>query len=73
MSRLKLAQQFWPSSDVTVKFTRQLKTLIFADKTILSISYFRLAEEKKEEGNQLYKVKHYRDALTKYSEAIGEI
>jgi len=30
----------------------------------------RLAEEKKEEGNQLYKVKQYRDALSKYTEAI---
>jgi len=30
----------------------------------------RLAEEKKEEGNQLYKGKQYRDALSKYSEAI---
>merc|ERR1712045_815630 len=29
-----------------------------------------LAEEKKEEGNQLYKLKSYRDALAKYSEAI---
>ena len=34
---------------------------------------FRLAEEKKEEGNQLYKVKQYRDALSKYTEAIGEL
>ena len=33
---------------------------------------FRLAEEKKEEGNQLYKLKSYKDALAKYSEAIGE-
>ena len=32
----------------------------------------RLAEEKKEEGNQLYKLKSYRDALAKYSEAIGK-
>ena len=32
----------------------------------------RLAEERKEEGNQLYKAKQYRDALSKYSEAIGE-
>jgi len=30
----------------------------------------RLAEEKKEEGNQFYKLKQYRDAITKYSEAI---
>jgi len=30
----------------------------------------RLADEKKEEGNQLYKQKQYRDALSKYSEAI---
>merc|ERR1712183_491165 len=30
----------------------------------------RLADEKKEEGNQLYKLKQYRDALSKYSEAI---
>jgi len=36
--------------------------------TILSPE--RLAEEKKEEGNQLYKLKQYRDALNKYSEAI---
>ena len=33
---------------------------------------FRLAEERKEEGNQLYKQKNYRDALHKYSEAIGK-
>ena len=42
----------------------------------LTMSYFplftRLAEEKKEEGNQLYKLKSYRDALAKYSEAIGK-
>ena len=33
----------------------------------------RLAEEKKEEGNQFYKQKQYREALSKYSEAIGEL
>ena len=31
----------------------------------------RVAEERKEEGNQLYKAKNYRDAVQKYSEAIG--
>jgi len=30
----------------------------------------RLADEKKEEGNQFYKQKQYREALSKYSEAI---
>jgi len=30
----------------------------------------RLAEEKKEEGNQFYKQKQYREALSKYTEAI---
>jgi len=30
----------------------------------------RLADEHKEEGNQLYKAKNYRDALAKYSTAI---
>ena len=33
---------------------------------------FRLADERKEEGNTLYKAKNYRDAIAKYSEAIGE-
>ena len=30
------------------------------------------ADQKKEEGNQLYKTKNYREALQKYSEAIGK-
>ena len=47
-----------------IRFARQ--------NNALTILCFRLAEEKKEEGNQLYKVKQYRDALNKYSEAIGE-
>ena len=33
------------------------------------LSHERLADEKKEEGNQLYKLKQYQDALAKYSEA----
>eukprot|EP00088_Acartia_fossae_P023267 TRINITY_DN2432_c0_g1_i1.p1 TRINITY_DN2432_c0_g1~~TRINITY_DN2432_c0_g1_i1.p1 ORF type:complete len:503 (-),score=178.02 TRINITY_DN2432_c0_g1_i1:1243-2751(-) len=30
----------------------------------------KLADERKEEGNQLYKLKNYREALAKYTEAI---
>ena len=33
-------------------------------------SFFRSAEERKEEGNQLYKAKKYVEALQKYSQAI---
>jgi hypothetical protein len=32
---------------------------------------FRLAELKKESGNQLYKIKKYKQALPFYTEAIG--
>ena len=35
------------------------------------IFYFSQADQRKEEGNQLYKTKNYRDALQRYSEAIG--
>lgn len=31
-----------------------------------------MAESKKDEGNELYKTKNYREALQRYSEAIGE-
>ena len=31
-----------------------------------------LADAKKDEGNELYKTKNYRDALQRYSEAISE-
>ena len=48
-------------------------TLILLERQFLRFCCFRLAEEKKEEGNQLYKGKQYRDALSKYSEAIGEM
>ena len=37
-----------------------------------SILYFSQADQKKEEGNQLYKTKNYREALQRYSEAIGK-
>ena len=38
---------------------------------IYHIFCFSQADQKKEEGNQLYKTKNYRDALQRYSEAIG--
>ena len=34
---------------------------------------FSQADQKKEEGNQLYKTKNYREALQRYSEAIGKL
>ena len=34
--------------------------------------FFSQADQKKEEGNQLYKTKNYREALQRYSEAIGK-
>lgn len=34
------------------------------------VYFFRLAEQKKENGNQLYKVKQYKSALNLYTEAI---
>ena len=33
---------------------------------------FSLADAKKDEGNELYKTKNYRDALQRYSEAISK-
>ncbi len=33
---------------------------------------FSLADVKKDEGNELYKTKNYREALQRYSEAISE-
>ena len=44
----------------------------FFSSLLIGYFLFRLADEKKEEGNQLYKLKQYRDALAKYSEAIGK-
>ena len=38
----------------------------------LSISFFSLADQKKEEGNQLYLSKNYREALQRYNEAISK-
>lgn len=43
--------------------------LIFNSK-YLSYSLLRVAEEKKESGNHLYKFKNYKGALTMYDEAI---
>ena len=38
------------------------------------MNYFfcSLADQKKEEGNELYKTSNYREALQRYSEAISK-
>jgi hypothetical protein len=36
------------------------------------VLFFRLAELKKESGNQLYKTKKYQQAVPFYTEAIGK-
>ena len=43
-------------------------------KQVLHFSIFHssLADQKKEEGNQLYLAKNYREALQRYNEAISE-
>jgi len=52
------------------KAFRKMKKMFAKSGPIFLVEVVRLAEEKKEEGNQLYKLKQYRDALSKYSEAI---
>lgn len=37
---------------------------------VIAFVYFRIAEEKKESGNHLYKFKNYKGALAMYDEAI---
>ena len=46
----------------------RIKT-IFHDVFLL---LFSLADQKKEEGNQLYLAKNYREALQRYNEAISK-
>ena len=43
-------------------------------KQVLHFSIFHssLADQKKEEGNQLYLAKNYREALQRYNEAISK-
>merc|ERR1711915_1114409 len=49
---------------------RKMKKMMAKSGPIFLGAVERLADEEKEEGNQLYKLKQYRDALAKYSEAI---
>ena len=45
---------------------------LYSNKCIFSIFHSSLADQKKEEGNQLYLAKNYREALQRYNEAISE-
>jgi len=52
------------------KAIQKMKKIMEKSGPVLKVELERLADEKKEEGNQLYKLKNYREALSKYSEAI---
>lgn len=47
-----------------------LRKPLHADNHKCLIIQYRLAEEKKESGNHLYKFKNYKGALTMYDEAV---
>ena len=46
--------------------------LCIQTSAFFSIFHSSLADQKKEEGNQLYLAKNYREALQRYNEAISE-
>ncbi|KAK3889860.1 hypothetical protein Pcinc_006162 [Petrolisthes cinctipes] len=50
-----------------------LKRLVKDLTTYLTDPHYRLAERKKNEGNELYKAKDYREALKLYTQAIGTV
>ena len=54
--------------EILEKFKTKLP--LYNCNTIFSICFCRSAENRKEEGNQLYKAKKYLEALAKYSAAI---
>ncbi len=44
----------------------------FTPNHYFSVLFYSLADQKKEEGNQLYLSKNYREALERYNEAISK-
>ena len=46
--------------------------LCIQTSAFFSIFHSSLADQKKEEGNQLYLAKNYREALQRYNEAISK-
>ena len=47
-------------------------SFVFKQVHFFSIFHSSLADQKKEEGNQLYLAKNYREALQRYNEAISK-
>ena len=50
----------------------EFPSFVFKQVHFFSIFHSSLADQKKEEGNQLYLAKNYREALQRYNEAISE-
>ena len=57
---------------VFTQFKNWISKLCIQTSAFFSIFHSSLADQKKEEGNQLYLAKNYREALQRYNEAISE-
>ena len=69
---LEFKLKFRTSLCVFAQFKNWISKLCIQTSAFFSIFHSSLADQKKEEGNQLYLAKNYREALQRYNEAISE-